>query len=357
MNKTITRASALGLGIAVTAVLAGCSASASTEESAASVRSVMSDVEYDCDAPNADTTTKISVTALPITSNGALYAGIDQGFFTDNGLDVEVSTVSGLPATIAAVQGGATDFAFTGTIATFQAIDQGIPLAIVSPFAGIAPGYWDKMQAGEEGYTREINALLVAPDSGIDDPGDLSGKTVAIGDVKGQSELTTRYVIDKHGGDSDSVNFTVMAFADAVNALMAGQVDAAYSAEPAMTVAEQAGYKIISWPGVETLQEGPTSAMISSSDYVMKNPETVARFNCAIRASTAFGNANPDIVRSTIAREQGVDPATLANAVVPYYYESVDLSGLQRFADLETEAGFISQTLDTEALVIPQALK
>lgn len=356
MNKTVRATAALMATAGVMALAACSSPSPTTQEAQTEVQKVMGSVEYDCANPNTDTVTDVSVAALPIVSNGALFAADDAGLFEKHGINVEFQTLSALPATISAVQGGAVDFAFTGTLATFQAIDQGIPLTIVSPFAGIAPGYWDKMQAGEEGYEREITALLVAPDSGIEDPGDLDGKTVAVGDAKGQAELTTRHVIAEHGGDPDSVKYVVMGYADAINALMAGQVDAAYSAEPAMTAAEEAGYEIISWPGVETFHEGPTSAFVASSDFVMKNPEIVARFNCAIREATALGREDPDLVRETTAREQGVDPATLANAVVPYYFTTVDMAGLERFYQLEKDAGFITSDIDLEAVVIPQAV-
>ncbi|WP_194288278.1 ABC transporter substrate-binding protein [Agrobacterium tumefaciens] len=318
---------------------------------------IMGAVKYKCDAPNQDTMTNISVAALPIVSNGAMFAAYDQGVFKKHGLNAEFQTVSSLPATISAVQGGAVDIAFAGTLATFQAMDRGIQLTFVAPFAGLAPGYWKKMQAGEKGYTREINALLVAPNSPIKTPGDLSGKTVALGDVKGQFELTLRYVIKKHGGNPDSVKYVVMGYADSVNALMAGQVDAAFSAEPAIVKAEQAGYKIISWPSVEALQEGPTSGFVASTDYVLKNAETVVRFNCAIREATALGRENPDLVRKTAAQRQNVDPASLANAVVPYYFSFMDMTGLQRFYNLEKDAGFIKATIDLNAVVIPQAVR
>ncbi|MGO4560046.1 ABC transporter substrate-binding protein [Mesorhizobium sp. 2RAF21] len=321
------------------------------------IQRAMANTSYKCDAPNAEKTVQVSVAALPIVSNAALFAASDLGIFEKHGLKVEFKTVSSVPATISAVQGGAVDLAFTATLSALQALDKGLELTIIAPFAGIAPKYWDKMQAGEQGYTREITALLVAADSGIESPGDLSGKTVSVSDAQGQAELTTRYVIKKHGGDVDSVKFVVMSFADAINALMAGQVDAAYSAEPHILKAEEAGYKIISWPGVETLQEGPTSMMVSSKAYALANPDTVARFNCVIREATALGRDKPDLIRQTAAKYQGVDPAKLANAVVPYFYSVVDMEGLKRFYSLMKDAGFVTSDIDFNAIIIPQALE
>ncbi len=343
-----------GLGVLASVSLVACSSAGAT--STDDIQSVMSAVDYDCAAPNASTVTDVTLTMLPIVSAAAVYAGIDQGFFEKNGINVEVSTVASVPAAMAAVQGGTADFGFSATIADFQAIDEGIPVTIVAPFAGIAPGYWDKMQAGEPGYTTEITALLVGPDSDITDPGQLDGKTVAVGDAKGQAELTTRYVIQEHGGDPDSVDYVVMSFADAANALMAGQVDAAYSVDPIMAPAIEGGAKVISWAGVETFHEGPTSAIISSNRFVLDNPETVARFNCALQESTEFANENPDAVRAAAAEAQGVEPATLANATVPYFFRSVDMEGLERFLEIAQSVGFVTGDFELADHVIPQAI-
>lgn len=354
MSQTLKKAMIAGVGIFASLSLAACGGSAPS--TASDIRSVMSATEYNCDAPDNSTTTDVSITMLPIVSTAAIYAGIDQGFFEKNGLNVEISTVASAPAATAAVQGGTANFAFSATVADFQAIDQGIPLTIVAPFAGISPGYWDKMQAGEEGYTTEITALLVGPNSTVDNPGQLDGKTIAVGDAKGQAELTTRYVIKEHGGDPDSVKFVVMSFADAANALMAGQVDAAYSVNPIMAPALAQGAKVISWAGVETFHEGPTSAIVASNQWVMDNPETVARFNCALQESAEYANDNHDAVRAAAAKAQGVDPATLANATVPYFFSSIDMEGLQRFLDISKSMGFVKGDFDIADYVIPQAV-
>lgn len=352
MKNTTKGLTTLTIGAGMIAALSGCSGGAAASDS---VQSAMSSIKYDCSKPNADTKSNISLTAMPLVSNGAIYAGIDQGFFAKHGITLDISTVSSLPATISAVQGGTTDMAFAGNISLFQALDKNIDLNIVAPFAGMAPKYWNKMQAGEAGFTREITALMVAPDSQFKSPGDLNGKTVAVGDAQGQGELTLRSVIKEHGGDPSTVKYVVMSSADATNALMAGKVDAAMTTEPAMVKAEQAGYKILSWPVVETLKEGPTSSIVASADYIKKNPETVARFNCGIREANAYANDHHDVIRQRIAQEQKVDPATLAKAVVPYFYTSMDIKGLERFAGVTKSFGFIKKDIDMNALVIPQA--
>lgn len=350
MNHPRTIRSTLALGLVGILSLSACGGSGAPEAAAPA------EVDYDCANPTeADSPIPVTFAANAIVSNGAVYAGLKEGFFEDHGIELEIQPVANVAAAISSVQGGTTDFGFATSVSIFQAIDSGIPVSIVAPFAGIAPDYYDKMKAGEEGYTTEVTALVAAPDSGIETPGDLEGKTVAVADAKGQSELTTRYVIREAGADPDAVEYTVMSFPDSLNAFKAGQVDAIFSVDPFLKQATEAGGEIISWPGVETFHEGPTSAIISSNDFIESNPDTVARFTCAIQASNNFSNENQDAVRAATAEAQDVDPATLAEATVPYFYATADVEGLKRFSSIMHEFGFINEEIDIESVVLPRA--
>lgn len=350
-NKAITLAGAtLGLGVIV---LAGCASPTTPEADAADAAAGA----YDCANPQAgDTLIPVTVAAQPIVSNGALYAGVDEGFFAEHGLDLEIQPVANIAASIASVQGGTSNFGYATTVSILQAVDNAVPLTIIAPFAGIAPEYYEKMQAGEEGYTTEITALVASKASGAESPKDLEGLTVAVADVKGQSELTTRYAIDADGGDPDAVSYTVMAFPDALNAFKAGQVDAIFTVDPFLSQAEDEGGTVISWPGVETFHEGPTSAIIASDQYVADNGDTVARFNCAIRESATFANENPDAIRTATAVAQNVEPDTLAAAIVPYFYTTLDLEGLERFKTIMLDDDFLTTDVDIDAIVAPVAV-
>lgn len=346
MNRTILAV----LAAATTALaLAGCGAGA--QQTTAS--------SYDCNNPNngGGTSTKVTVSALPIVSNGALYAGVEQGFFAANGLDVQMQPVASIAAGLAAAQGGASDFAFTSTVSLFQAVANGVPLKIVAPFAGMAPGYYDKMKAGDPAYQTEVTALAVNSGSGITRPRELNGKTVALMDVQGQSELTTRYAIDQDGGDSSTVKFTNLGLADGANALRARQVDAAFTADPFLSQLAGAGAKVISWPGVETFHEGPTSAIVSADSYVEEHPDLVARFTCGMRKSAEFANANHDAIRAAVTKVQKVDPATLKNAVVAYFYDYADVAGLNRFKQIMLDYKFLSQDFSVDNIIVPEAVK
>ena len=349
MNNSRSLAAGLALGLSGVFALTGCG----SPEPAASA----APVDYDCANPSpVDQPIPVTFAANAIVSNGAVYAGLKEGFFKEHGLDIEIQPVANVAAAISSVQGGTTDFGFATSVSLFQAIDSGVPISVVAPFAGIAPNYYENMKNGVKGYTTEVTALVAAPGSGIKSPADLAGRTVAVADARGQSELTTRFVIDEAGADADSANYTVMAFPDSLNAFKAGQVDAIFTVDPFLSQALDAGGEIISWPGVETFHEGPTSAIISSNKFIESDAETVARFTCAIQESNEFANENPDAVREATAEAQGVKPATLAKATVPYFYSTADLAGFERFTGIMHEFGFVTNDVDVQSVVLPRAL-
>lgn len=339
----------LALGLSGIVALTGCSQSGPSQPAAL--------VDYDCANPTApEKPLHVTFAANAIVSNGAVYAGLKEGLFKKQGLDIEIQPVASVAAAISSVQGGPTDFGFATSVSIFQAMDSGVPISIVAPFAGIAPNYYDNMKKGVDGYTTEVTALVAAPGKNIDSTADLAGKTVAVADVRGQAELTTRYVVKEAGVDPDSVKYTMMSFPDSLNAFKAGQIDAIFTVDPFLKQATDAGGKIISWPGVETFHEGPTSAIIASNNLIQSEPETVARFTCAIQASNEFANANPDAVLAATAEAQKVDPATLAKAKVPFFYSTADLEGMKRFVSIMRDADFLSTDLDVQSVVLPRAL-
>ncbi|GAA3663508.1 hypothetical protein GCM10022237_24360 [Nocardioides ginsengisoli] len=347
MNLKLT--SALLASCLAAAALSGCSGGSGSSGGTASST-------YDCSKPDADSTTKISVAGLPILTNGALYAGLDQGFFEKNGLDPEIELVPNAQGAIASLVGGNVDFAFVTTPNMLSAIDQGQAIRGVAPFAGIEPGYYEKMQAGEKGYTTGINGLLVRDDSGIDSPKDLEGKTVAVQDPA-FSKLMVQWVIKHDGGDPDKVNYVLMPAVDAYPALQAGKVDAAYSFEPLMSGFEKKGLRNLSWLEVDVFHDGPMSYMAASNKYIDAHPDVVARFACAIAESDRYANQHPDEVRTAIARAQGVDPATYAAQKVSWFFEKPDFQSLDRVQDVMLEFGLLKKKRTAEELMAAPVLE
>ena len=157
-------------------------------------------------------------------SSEPLYATAE-GFFRRNGLDVKLSALSGGPAIIAAIAGGAIDVGFSNSVSAAQAAERGIPIVVLAP-------------AAEYPSEKPDTLLVKLRGSKIKTGADLNGKTVAVASLQGVLQLSAASWIDQNGGDSKTVHFLELPFTEMTAALKAGRIDAGMLAEPILS-AEQ----------------------------------------------------------------------------------------------------------------------
>jgi NitT/TauT family transport system substrate-binding protein len=326
--------------------VAGCGSGSSDNE-------VRASSGYDCSQPNSDTMTDVKLAGMPILSNSAIFAAIDAGIFQKNGLKPTVEMVASGPAAIAGLMGGSVDFAFAPTVNLVQAVDQGQPLRGVAPFAGVEPGFSDKMAAGRKGYESGINALLVQGNSGLGSAKDLEGKTVAITDAAFSKVLVSTW-IRAHGGDPAKVRFVILAPPDAYAALKAGRVDAAHGVEPYIQGFEQAGIKNLGWLEVENFKQGaPMTFMVAKVGYINAHPDTVARFNCAISGAAEYGNQHPAELRAATAKQQKVAPSAFDGQLVPWFFPKLDKPGVDAVQEAMVQTGLLKNPLPLQDFLAP----
>lgn len=113
-------------------------------------------------------TMQIDGAAVPFYA--PLYAGVEQGFFADQDIEVEF-IYAGASDILTNIAAGNVQFGFPNGDAVVAAAANGLPVKVVHTT-----------------YQRGIGALLAKSESGIESYGDLKGKTVAVSSL-GQPEL------------------------------------------------------------------------------------------------------------------------------------------------------------------------
>src|SRR5947207_9760051 len=109
-------------------------------------------------------TLKVAVAQRGFWNSSFIEFGLQQGFFKEAGLDIDILYTEGGASTLTPVIAGSIDIAMTnGTLGVIAAYSKGMPVKIISAEAtGAAEAFW---------YAR--------PDSGITRLADTNGKTVA----------------------------------------------------------------------------------------------------------------------------------------------------------------------------------
>ena len=219
-----------------------------------------------------------SITKVTITQYGQgkiflylpLYIAMEEGYFTEQGLDVSL-TFSGNDDQIAAtVTGGHADFGVGDPIFSAIIQEKGGQLKTIATLVEKAPFI---------GYTNKDNI------SEIDNLNSLNGLKVS--SFPSPSTLYTNLINLKN---SNQLNMIInpVAFGSQMAALEAGEVDIAMDLDPNVAVAETHGYKAVIALG-NFLSPQAITGITAREDFIKEHPEIVQKvLNALQKAVTAF---------------------------------------------------------------------
>lgn len=318
----------LGLAIAVVTVAgaAGCgSSSGGTSAPAAS---------------GSGKAVQVKVGIVPIVDVAPLYLGQKKGFFSSRGIDLQMESAQGGAAIIPGVVSGQFQFGFSNTTSLMIAQTKGVPVA------SVANG-----DATTGSTTTDVSGVAVKKNSSIKSAKDLAGKTVAVNTLQNIGDTTVREAVRKDGGDPSKVKFVELAFDQMPAAVSSGQVDAAWMAEPALTIAKAQGDRVVTSPFAETDPKLTLTAYFTSTQLTKSNPELVKNFAAAMTESLKYASAHPDEARQAITTYTKIDATVLKNLTLPSWPTEYDMASLEKLASLGEQDGlFGDKKPDLKAL-------
>jgi NitT/TauT family transport system substrate-binding protein len=270
--------------------------------------------------------TTVRIGTLPIANAAAMYLGMEQGFFEEEGLQVEPTVQAGGSQIITGLVADEFDFGFVGYISAGVPIARGLPVCVVTASDATGTTAEDDWQL-----------ILAGPDSTMDGPEDLAGARIGVNALGGVAELQTRVVAEKAGVDPNSLVMVEMPFPDMPAAIASGDLDAAYASEPFVTTILDQGGKVVVAPGAYIAPEYPLGNYMTSIQTFESDPEMVEAFRTAMNRSLDFARENPDAVRAIIPTYTQI-PAEVADRMrLPIYTSEIDE------AAVEEQMGFLEQ--------------
>jgi len=281
-------------------------------------------------------TTAVTVGVLPVPDTAAMYLGVDQGFFSDEGLDVTLQPTTGGAAAVPGVVSGTYDFAFGNYLSGMVAADTGLPLKYVTNATTATP---------ESGF----QAVVVPKDSPIQTPADLAGKRVSVNNLANINDTTIRGVVDADGGDSDDIEFVEVAFPDAVAAVTNGQVDAA-TVNP-WTSSMEDEFRVITYNFTDYTEDLDIAGFFTSNETIADDPELVESFQTAMNKSLEFAQENPDEVRRIILTYTKLSEETVQELVLPVFRTEINRDALEELGKSAAEYGTIKEEPDLDTLL------
>jgi NitT/TauT family transport system substrate-binding protein len=284
---------------------------------------------------------KIKVGAIPIVDVAPLHLGIAKGFFSDQGMDVEVVNTTGGAAAVPGVVSGQFTFAFGNVTSLIVAKSQNLPLKAVAE---------GNSSTGQDG--KDFGGVVVPKDSPITSAKELAGKQVAVNNLKNIGDTTVRASVRKAGGDPTGVRFLEMPFPDMPAAVANHRVDAAWIVEPFFTVAKTQGARLIASNFVDAAPDLTVAVYFTSEKVISQKPDLVKRFTAAIEKSLQYATDHPDEARAVLSKYTKIDPGVAAKMTLPAWPQKVNTASVQSIADQMQGDGLIKEKFDV-AQVLP----
>ena len=169
----------------------------------------------------------VRVGYLPILSGYPLYTAVAEGYFKEEGLNVELRTIKSGPEGNEALAANNIDVAFSILPSLVVARSKGVPSNLVSIFG-----------ASLDSAKIKDHRILIAKDSKIATYQDLRGKKIAVVGYPGRTSdvLELLDYLKRNGLKESDVKLIGMPHADQAAAVESGTVDAAACAEPFVTL-------------------------------------------------------------------------------------------------------------------------
>lgn len=272
--------------------------------------------------------TQVKVGVIPIVDVAPLYLGQRKGFFSKRGIDLKMVTAQGGAAIVPGVVSGQFQFGFSNVTSLMLAQTKGVP--IKSVVNGVASN-------GKVGA--DVTGVAVKKNSPIKSAKDLVGKKVAVNTLQNIGDTTVRESVRKAGGDPSKVKFVEMPFDQMPAALDAGQVDAAWMAEPALTIARGQGARVVASPFAETDPKLTVATYFTSTKLLKQKPDLVKKFTAAMTESLEYASQHPDEARQILTGYTKISGAVLQKLSLPSWPTDIDMASLQKLASLGEEDG------------------
>jgi NitT/TauT family transport system substrate-binding protein len=286
---------------------------------------------------------KIKVGIIPSTDMAPLYVALNEGYFKDEGLDVELVTLGGGGEAMTSLLGGDVDFSFASYPLLVQAQQKGkgkVDVKIVSDASAAKP---------------DTVAVVVKKDSPLRSAADLEDKKIAVTSTGSMADLAVLAGMKAAKADTSGIKWKVMKFPDMLPKLQSGEIDAAFLVEPFLSVAQaQLGVWTVFQPMVGRLDGIALNGYAALGKTTTAYPKTVAAFQRAVlkahRAATTPQGQNA--LREALMAQAKVKPEIAPVLHLPAYPLTTDPTRLQRVPDLLREFGLINEPFDIRPMIV-----
>lgn len=301
-----------------------------------------------CTSKDKDDSTKVVLNEVAHSIFYApMYVAIEEGYFTEEGIDLELVCGFGADKVMTAVLSGEADIGFMGSESSIYTYNEGANNFVVN-FAQLT------QRAG--------NFLVAREDMQEFSWDDLIGKDVLGGRKGGMPQMVFEYILKQNDIDpANDLNINQnIDFGSTAAAFSEGQGDFTVEFEPHATSLETAdkGYVVASLG--EDSGYVPYTAFSAKGSYIEENPEIIQSFTNALQKGMDYVKEHtPEEIAKVIAPQfEETEIDTITKIVKRYYDQDTwkenlifEKGSFELLQDILDEAGELEKRAPYEELV------
>ena len=282
-----------------------------------------------------------------------MYVAVEEDYFKDEGIDLELVTGFGADKTMTAVLSGQADIGFMGSESSIYTYNEGAKDYVVN-FAQL---------------TQRAGNFLVSREP-IEDFSweDLKGKTVLGGRKGGMPEMVFEYILKQNDIDPEkdvTINQSI-DFGSTAAAFSGGQGDFTVEFEPGATTLEAAGKGyVVASLGKESGYV-PYTAFSAKKSYLAEHPDLIQSFTDALQKGMDYVNTHtPEEIAKVIQPQFKENDLETITTIVSRYYEQktwkedliFNQDSFELLQDILEDAGELDSRTPYEDLVTTEFAK
>ena len=272
----------------------------------------------------------VTIGYLPSDHDAALFVAQAQGEYAAHGIETELVQFNNGGDLMTGMASGEVDIGYGGITPVLSAVEKGVPIKVV---AGA--------QIGGSG-------IAVSPESDIDSPEDLAGKSIATPGEASIQYMLLQYYLEDNNMSTDDMNISAMKVAPMNDALNANKIDGMLTYEPYVTMAVENGNEMFI-NSSEILPEHPCCVVAASERFIDENPDKLDTIISIHENATEFILENPDeaaeLLPDDIVADVEIEKKAISGIKFVYGLNETYKQSIMDFMQIEVDLGVLEEPI------------
>jgi len=272
----------------------------------------------------------VTIGYLPSDHDAALFVAQAQGEYAAHGIETELVQFNNGGDLMTGMASGEVDIGYGGITPVLSAVEKGVPIKVVA------------------GAQIEGSGIAVSPESDIDSPEDLAGKSIATPGEASIQYMLLQYYLEDNNMSTDDMNISAMKVAPMNDALNANKIDGMLTYEPYVTMAVENGNEMFI-NSSEILPEHPCCVVAASERFIDENPDKLDAIISIHENATEFILENPDeaaeLLPEDIVADVEIEKKAISGIKFVYGLNETYKQSIMDFMQIEVDLGVLEEPI------------